>query len=85
MKNFKYVITDELGLHARPAGLIVKQAKLFESDITLICGEKKGSAKGLMGIMAMGVKTGMEVEVVAEGPDEDSAIEAMEEFFRSNL
>ena len=45
MKEFKYVITDELGIHARPAGLLVKEAKQFASTITLACGEKKAAAK----------------------------------------
>lgn len=85
MKSFNYVIKDEIGIHARPAGLLVKEAKKFESAITLECGGKKAAATKLMAIMGMGVKTGNEVTVSAEGADEDVAIAAMKDFFEANL
>ena len=85
MKEFKYVITDELGIHARPAGLLVKEAKQFTSTITLACGDKKAAAKGLMGVMGMAVKQGMEVTVTVEGDDEVAAAAAMKSFFENNL
>ena len=85
MQTFTYVIKDELGIHARPAGLLVKEVKQFTSAITLECGEKKAAAKGLMAVMAMGVKQGNEVTVTAEGEDEDAAIAAIQKFFEANL
>ena len=85
MKSFTYVIKDELGIHARPAGLLVKEAKQFASTITLECGEKKAAAKGLMGVMGMAVKQGDNVVVTAEGADEDAAIAALKTFFENNL
>lgn len=85
MKSFSYVINDELGIHARPAGLLVKEAKQFTSTINLECGGKKAAAKGLMGVMGLAVKKGNEVTVTAEGDDEDAAIAAMEAFFKANL
>lgn len=85
MKSFTYVIKDKLGIHARPAGLLVKEVKQFTSEITLECGEKKAAAKGLMAVMAMGVKQGNEVTVTAEGEDEDAAIAAIQAFFETNL
>ena len=85
MKSFTYVIKDELGIHARPAGLLVKEVKQFTSAITLECGEKKAAAKGLMGVMGMAVKQGNEVTITAEGDDEDAAIAALEAFFSANL
>ncbi len=85
MQSFTYVIKDELGIHARPAGLLVKEAKKFASTITLSCGEKKAVAKGLMGVMGMAVKQGHEVTVTAEGEDEAAAIAALEAFFNANL
>ena len=75
MKEFTYVIKEELGLHARPAGLLVKEAKKFQSATTL-------AAKGKT---AAGVKQGDEVTVQVEGPDEDAAFEALEKFFQENL
>lgn len=85
MKNFKYVITDSVGIHARPAGLLAKKAKNFSSVITIKCGEKSAQADKLMAIMTLGVKKGMEVEVIASGDDEDTAIEEMKSFFKEHL
>ena len=85
MQTFTYVIKDELGIHARPAGLIVKEAKNFNSTITLKANGKKGAAKGLMGVMGMAVKQGMEVTVTVEGDDEVAAAAAMKAFFEKNL
>lgn len=85
MQKFIYVIKDELGIHARPAGLLVKEAKNFASTITLEANGKKTAAKGLMGIMSMAVKQGNEVTVTIEGDDEVVATEAMKNFFENNL
>ena len=85
MQKFTYVIKDELGIHARPAGLLVKEAKNFTSTITLEANGKKGAAKGLMGVMSMAVKQGNEVTVVVEGDDETAAVAAMKAFFEKNL
>ena len=85
MQKFTYVIKDELGIHARPAGLLVKEAKNFASTITLEANGKKGAAKGLMGVMSMAVKQGNEVTVTVEGDDEVAAVAAMKAFFEKNL
>lgn len=85
MQKFTYVVKDELGIHARPAGLLVKEAKNFASTITLEANGKKGAAKGLMGVMGMAVKQGMEVTVTVEGDDEVAAVAAMKSFFEKNL
>ena len=85
MKTFDYTVKDELGIHARPAGLLVKEAKQFQSTVMLTCKGKSAAATKLMAVMGMGVKHGDSVEVSVEGPDEDAAYEAMERFFRENL
>ena len=85
MKEFKYVVQDELGLHARPAGLLVKEAAKYKSAITLVSGAKKADAKRIMAVMSMGVKKGVEVTVTIEGEDEDTAFEAIQKFFQENL
>lgn len=86
MKTFTYTITDPVGIHARPAGLLVKAAKAFaDTQITLTKGEKSAKATQLMKLMALGVKGGEEVTVTAEGPQEDAALAAMQEFFQNNL
>ena len=85
MKEFKYVGQDELGLHARPAGLLVKEAAKFKSAITLDSGAKKADAKRIMAVMSMGVKQGVEVTVTVDGEDEDAAFDAIKTFFETNL
>ena len=85
MKEFKYVVQDELGLHARPAGLLVKEAAKYKSAITLDSGAKKADAKRIMAVMSMGVKQGVEVTVTVDGEDEDAAFDAIKTFFETNL
>ncbi len=85
MKEFKYVITDEVGIHARPAGLLVKKAKEFTSTITISKGDKSAKATALMKLMGMGVKKGDEVTVQVEGDDEEAAAAAIEAFLKENL
>ena len=86
MKKFEYVITDALGIHARPAGLLVKAAKALDSTVTIEkVGGKSASATKLMAVMGMGIKQGDTVVVTAEGGDEEASIAAMEQFFKDNL
>lgn len=85
MKTFAYTIKDEVGIHARPAGLLAKKAKEFESVITLEKGGKTTVATKLMAIMGMGVKCGDTVNVTVEGADEEKAAAEMEAFFSANL
>ncbi len=85
MKQFTYTITDPVGIHARPAGLLAKAAKAYQSTITLQKGEKSANVTRLMAVMGLGVKCGDTVTVSAEGADEDTAIAEMETFFQQNL
>lgn len=85
MQQFSYVITDEIGIHARPAGMLVKVAKNFKSKITLNGKEKTADATKLMAVMSMGIKCGDTVEVSVEGEDETAAAAALETFFKENL
>lgn len=85
MKQFDYVITDPVGIHARPAGLLVKAAKGYASKITLQKDGKSSDATRLMNLMGLGVKCGETVTVTVEGPDEDAAAAGMQEFFTANL
>ena len=85
MKEFTYVITDAEGIHARPAGELVKKAKEYVSSVTIIKDGKKADAKKLFGLMGLGVKQGMEITVQVEGEDEETAAAAMEAFMKENL
>ncbi|MGL4950330.1 MAG: HPr family phosphocarrier protein [Mycoplasma sp.] len=73
MKNFTVTIIDPIGLHARPASEMVQVASKFASDITITYGDKKGNAKSIITIMALGVKTGAEISFEINGADEADA------------
>ena len=85
MQEIKYVVTDPLGMHARPAGLIVKMASGFKSNITLDNGARKADAKRIMAVMSMGTKQGQELTVTVEGEDEEAAATAIETFLKENV
>lgn len=85
MKNFNYAIKDEVGIHARPAGLLVKEAKKYQSKIVIAKDGKKAEATKLMAVMGLGVKCGDTVEVEVSGEDENTAYEEIKAFFENNL
>jgi phosphocarrier protein len=85
MKVISYIIKDELGIHARPAGLLVKEASKFDCHIVIKKGTKETDAKSILGVMAMGVKNGEEIAVTFEGADEDEASETIRAFLNNNL
>ncbi len=80
MTSFTYTITDPVGIHARPAGLLAKQAATFGSTITIIKGEKSANARRLMALMGLGIKSGDTITVEVEGEDEAATADAMKAF-----
>jgi len=72
MKTIEYTITDALGIHARPAGLLVKEAGKFASKIMIASPKKEVDAKRIMGVMGLGVKGGDTVKLTIEGEDEEA-------------
>ena len=86
MKSFEYTITDPLGIHARPAGLLAKAAKAYSgTTVTITKAGNTVKASQLIKLMGLGVKQGDQVTVSAEGPAEEEAIAAMKKFFEENL
>ena len=85
MKEFRYTITDSEGIHARPAGEFVKEAKKFASDVKIVKGEKSADAKKIFGLMSLGVKQGEEILIQIEGTDEEAAATGLEKFLQENL
>lgn len=85
MKEFKYVIKDAEGIHARPAGLFVKEAAAFPCAVTIGKGDKEVDAKRIFGVMGLGAKCGDEVTIKADGEREDEAIAALGKFLEENL
>lgn len=85
MKKFEYVIKDTMGIHARPAGMLVREVKKYVSRIEICKGNRKTEASRLMALMSMGIKYGQKVTVEIEGEDEELAYEKMKMFFAKNL
>lgn len=85
MKEFKFTVTDPLGIHARPAGILVKEAKKFNSKITVFKGDKSCDMRKLLALMGMAVKQGDEVVVQVEGNDEEACVAAIEKFMKENF
>ena len=85
MKQFTYTIKDENGIHARPAGLLAKEAQKFTSVINLTANGRSVSIRKLLALMGMGVKQGDEIIITAEGADENEAIAILEAFMKKNL
>lgn len=85
MKTIQYTITDENGIHARPAGLLVKKMGTFASNIMVQKGEKKADGKRLFGLMGLGVKCGDTITITIEGADEEEAASGLLTFLRETL
>lgn len=85
MKQFIYTIKDELGLHARPAGLLVKKTGSFKSNIQILKNGKSADGKRILGVMSLGIKQNEQITVTVEGEDEEVAALELEEFFKNNL
>lgn len=85
MKSFTYVITDKEGIHARPAGIVVAEAKKYASNVAIENKGKKADLKRIFGVMSLCVKCGEEVVITVDGADEEAAAAAIEKVFKENL
>jgi len=74
-KTFK--VTNEAGIHARPATLLVNVAMDFKSEITLTALKKTVDFKSIMGVMSLGIYSGTSIEIKCEGQDENEALDAL--------
>ncbi|WP_124728354.1 HPr family phosphocarrier protein [Staphylospora marina] len=79
MVEKKVTVELETGLHARPAALFVQEANRYSSEIWVVKGTKKVNAKSIMGIMSLAVSRGTEITIIAEGPDEQEAVNTLSE------
>lgn len=85
MREITHTIQDQDGIHARPAGMLVKKLQEFKSEVTVKNGDKTASGKKLFQIMKLGAKCGDTITVAAEGEDEDLAIAAAQTLLTENL
>jgi len=85
MTEFNYTITDELGIHARPAGMLVKEADKFDSEISIYKNDNCGDAKRIFSVMSLGIKHGDKIKITINGKDEEEAKDTLYRFFKENL
>ncbi len=78
-------IKNASGLHARPAGMFVKKAAEFKSSVDVVAKGKTVNAKSIMGIMSLGLAQGDELTIVANGEDQEAAVNALVELVESGF
>ena len=82
MKSFDVTISDPVGIHAKPAGLLVKEASKYRSSVTVRKGRRTADAGKLMTLLSLGALRGDKLRVEVDGPDEEAAAAAVESIFR---
>lgn len=85
METFEFTVTDQNGIHARPAGLLVKEAQNLSSELTIACKGKSVNLKKLLAVMSLGAKCGDVLTVTATGSDAEKDCEHLESFMKANL
>lgn len=85
MSEFEYTITDQLGIHARPAGILVNEAKKYKSRIIFTVRGTTADAKRIFAVMGLGVKCGDSLKVACEGEDEEVAATAIKSLLEAHL
>ena len=83
MKNA--VVVNQVGLHARPATFFIQKANEYKSSIWVEKEERKVNAKSLLGVLSLGVIKGGEISIIADGDDEEKAVDSLVELIQSNF
>ena len=79
------VVNNQVGLHARPATFFIQKANEFKSSIWVEKDERRVNAKSLLGVLSLGIVKGTSINLIADGPDENEAVEALIELISSNF
>lgn len=85
MKEIRHIIKDPQGIHARPAGALVKKVSDFASKVMIKKGDKEVDAKRILGVMSLGAKAGEELVFRIEGGDEEEMMQALKAFLEETL
>ena len=85
MKEFKHVIADPMGLHARPATFFIQKANEFKASIWVEKEERRVNAKSLLGVLSLGIVGNTAIRVIADGADEEAAVEALVKLVESGF
>ncbi len=85
MKQFDFVVQTSVGIHARPAMMLVNIARKFQSDIKVSYNGNTGDAKNIISLLMLHANQGAEVEFLINGPDEEEAYQQIQKFCKTNL
>ena len=85
MVSKEVVINNQVGLHARPATFFIQKANEFKSSIWVETEERRVNAKSLLGVLSLGIVKGTEVRIIADGADENEAIETLSALIDSDF
>lgn len=85
MFSKEVLVSNQVGLHARPATFFIQKANEFKSSIWVEKDERRVNAKSLLGVLSLGITRGVSITILAEGPDEEQAVNALVELISSNF
>lgn len=85
MFSKQVVVQNQVGLHARPATFFIQKANEFKSSIWVEKEERKVNAKSLLGVLSLGITQGTNITVMADGADEEAAVEKLVSLIASNF
>jgi phosphocarrier protein len=78
-------VTNDIGLHARPATFFIQKANEFRSTVWIEKDERRVNAKSLLGVLSLGVGNGTQIKIMADGPDEQQAVDNLTKLIESNF
>ncbi len=84
-KTIDVCVLNELGLHARPAGILAREAQKYAASITLSQGDRSVDAKSILDILSLAASQGTELAITAEGQDADDALRNLTDFFANKF
>ena len=85
MYSKEATIGNEVGLHARPATFFIQKANEYKSSIWVEKDQHRINAKSLLGVLSLGIIKGTTITIVADGADEEKAVDALVELIENNL
>ena len=85
MVTKQVTITNNIGLHARPATFFIQKANSYKSSIWLEKDERKVNAKSLLGVLSLGIAKGMTISIIADGQDESTAIDGLVDLIQTGF
>lgn len=85
MVSKEVTVNNSVGLHARPATFFIQRANLFKSSIWVEKDDRRVNAKSLLGVLSLGIVKGTSITIIADGSDEEDAVEALVGIIENNF